>query len=86
VNPQSKMFEHLSLWLQSHDAGTIASTAQGVSLVAAKIIALKAQVMAFDNGFVFGGLILLIGGLPLSLMLANSRNSNESDVETPVLE
>jgi len=78
VNPQSRMFEHLTLWLHSHAAGTIASTSQGVSMIAAQIITLKAQVLAFDNGFVFGGLILLIGGLPLSLMLAHSRNSESA--------
>lgn len=79
---QSETFKRLVLWLQHYAAGTLASSQQGIVGLAAKVIAFRAQVLAFDNGFVFGGLILLIGGIPLSLLLAHSRST--SDQREPV--
>lgn len=88
--PASRAFHHTATWAASHLEGV-----GGASLVL-RLIGMKAQVLAFDNGFVFAGLILVVAGVPLSMFLAprvrskggrstGSRAKGHSQPETDVL-
>ena len=56
-----------------HEQGILATPQIKVAFAAARGIARKAQVLGFENGFVFGGLILL-AGIPLCLLLKPSAH------------
>lgn len=77
---QSRNFSRMLDWAGTHINVAMGST-QGGSQLLAKIIAMKAQVLAFDNGFVFSGLVLLLAGAPLALLLAPSKRDNAGDMD-----
>ncbi len=82
---QSNRFAHLSQWAGAH-LGPMFASPKGSAMLLFKVVAMKAQVLSFENGFVFSGLVLILAGAPLALMMAPTKGGESVDMEHMAME
>ena len=86
--PQSETFHRFALDVSGmvvrHAPGILATSSVKAGFAAAQAIGRRAQVLGFENGFVFAGLILL-GGVFLSLLLNPSAHHSRDKAKAVIL-